>query len=206
MYMSTKSIVLGILAVLVVTIVFSLRFSKDSYKLLPMDTTHPESAGLYGDWYEYSSPDGNFKVQLPLLPQEASQNLTDPTSGVTRNYAMYVAQEANGTIFMISLITFPEGSKAFSQDQLLKDLMEDMVAANPKNKLSDVKPGMYKDFPSMDFTITNDQTKIFAKEFVKDHTIYVLSVISKNDADRRVEFDHFVESFQLQATSSHKKG
>lgn len=200
--MSTKSIVFAILAVLFLTIIFSLRFSKDSYKLLPMETSHPESAGLYGDWYEYSAPNGKFKVQLPLLPQEATQDLTDPTTGLTRNYAMYVAQEADETIFMISLITFPEGSQSFSQEQLLKELMEDMVAANPKNKLSDVRSGTYKTFPSLDFTITNDQTRIFAKEFVKDQTIYVLSVIAKKALDPKMEFEHFVGTFELATNSS----
>lgn len=195
--MSTKSIVFAILAVVFLTLVFSLRFSKESYKLLPMEMGQPESVGLYDDWYEYVAPSGKFKVRLPLLPQEATQDLTDPTSGLTRNYDMYVAQEADETIFMISLITFPESSKPFSQEQLLKDLMEDMVAANPKNKLSDVKSGTYKTFPSIDFTITNDQTRIFAKEFAKDHTIYLLSVIAKKELDPKLQFDHFVGTFEL---------
>jgi hypothetical protein len=180
---------------------FWVKFYKDSYDLLPINTKKevlPEQRDpAYADWYEFTAPADEFKVSLPLLPQQATQQVSDPTTKEERNYDIYAAQKADGTIFMISRIAFPNKPKEVSTEDLMKDVMNDMATANPKNKLLDVKKGEFDGAPANDFTIENDVTTIYARAFARGRTIYILSMISKNEHKNKNEFDHFIKSFGL---------
>ena len=106
-----KVLVTIVLLFLGITTFVTLYFAKDSYKILPLEEEKPDvTLEVYNfqDWKEFSSPDGEFNVLFPTLPQHAKENLTDPKTNEVRKYNMYVAEKNDGTIFMISLISFPD--------------------------------------------------------------------------------------------------
>lgn len=183
-------VILGVL----LAVFLSTYYAKDSYELLPVNTTLNENPEpLDKSWFQYESPKGEFTVSMPLLPQTATQDIQDPKTAEVRHYEMYVAQTDDGTIYMISVITLPSQP---NQDTLTK-IMNDMVAANKGNKLNSSKIGLYQGMTSLDFTIDKDQHFIEAREFINGNTIYLLSTISKVEYKNKSRFNYFINSFKL---------
>ncbi len=174
------------------------RFGKESYKILPVESPatalHEEK---FETWHEFNAPSSNFKAKLPILPQHATERLTDPKTKNVRDYDMYVSEKENGTIFMISLITFLDKSSTYNPDMLLTNIMNDMVAANANNKLKYQKMGSYQGHRSLDFSIENDQATIDVNAFIVDSTLYLLTMISKAEHHNPEEFKYFINSFEL---------
>ncbi len=192
-----RSLVYFILFLFILAAIFSAYYSKDAYEVLPINTTLNEEPMLKESWFNYDAPGGQFKVSLPLLPQTATQNLTDPKTDEVKHYEMYVAQTDSGNIYMITLINLPQELDENANILILNQIMNDMVAANPGNKLQTSKTSKYQDLTALDFTIQNDQTTIEAMEFVKDKTIYLLSTISKKNNKEKTHFKYFVNSFKM---------
>lgn len=203
--MKTRSIVFIILLVTLIAIFLSTYFAKDSYKLIPVNTNLNENPlPLSESWFPYDSPDGNFNVSLPLLPQTATQNIVDPKTDESRRYEMYVAQTDSGLIYMISSITIDKDIDTADQKALLKKMMDDMVSAKAENKLKSSSEGVFQGMPSLDFIIENDINSIEAKEFFSGRTIYLLSIISKKGSKENTHYDYFINSFKLKQPTATK--
>lgn len=174
------------------------------YKVLPGDVNQPAQVGEYDTWRPFSSDDGAFSVLFPALPQRAEDSLPDPDSGEVRKYDMYVAEKNNGSIFMVSLITYSENEE-LSAAMLLKTVKDEMVAAHPANKLISSETGTFEGHPAIDFSIENPDAHIDGKAFIVGRTLYLLTHVAKRDQYRRDEFDHFLHSFKLASTGDGKQ-
>jgi hypothetical protein len=196
--MSKVSAVLVTLAIVFIGIM-GFQMMKDSYKILPINDKQPANLTKFDfqNWHEFSAPSKTFKVLLPALPQRATENVDDPKTQEKRKYDMYVAQQDNGTIFMISLITFPNLESREEGYEILKQIMNDMIASNPSNKLNMMEEGDYKGYPTIDFSIENGELTIDAKTFIINETLYVLTRIGKSKDYTRDEFLFFINSFEL---------
>jgi len=197
--MKRSFIYLALLASLA-AIFLSTYYFKDSYELLPINTKLSEKT-LPPDqsWFNYDAPGGEFNVSLPLLPQTATQYLTDPKTGDVKHYEMYIAQNSDGTIYMISLITLPKVLDESEKPLILNQLMNDMVSANKGNKLRSSKSAVYDGMTSIDFIIDKEEHVIEAREFINGKTIYVLTTISKNENKDKTHFKYFIDSFKLKS-------
>jgi hypothetical protein len=172
-----------LLIILVVFVVgasfFIIKDSKNLYKAMPIDITKSQVTNLenfkFENWKEFNANNGEFKVLIPTLPQHANDTVKDPKTQEVRKYEMYVSEKPEGTIFMITMITFPPNSSTDSSENVLTKVMNDMVQANPKNKLKNMKVNDFKEMKALDFTIENDQINIDGKAFMVGDTLYVLT-------------------------------
>ncbi|ADI38439.1 putative uncharacterized protein [Waddlia chondrophila 2032/99] len=196
-----KYAALFVIVALIVLSVFTFQFSKDSYKILPLENSDPAKVDLekynFQNWKEYHSPTEKFKVMLPTIPQQATENIKDPKTGENKNYDMYVSERLDGTIFMISLITFEKMPNHREAERLLGIMMDDMLRSNPSNKLDFKSFGIYHENPALDFAISNDNVNINAKTFMIGKTMYVLTRVSPSEQADPSEFNFFVNSFEL---------
>lgn len=192
----SKTFVYTCIAVLFVLCGLSIYFLKDSYKILPFPTTEVTMPAR-SEWKEFTAPSGRFKVMLPLVPQQASERLTDPETKESRVYDMYVAQELDGTMYMVSLIVFSDKKGGTGADDLLKTTISDMVKANPNNKLSKMDKTTYDAYPAYDFKIENVDMTIDGKAVMDQDTLYILSTIEHNKQYNPGDFDYFIKSFKL---------
>lgn len=196
----TKYLTIFVIIALFLTGILTYQLSKDPSRLVPIqDEESTVSSGVneFQYWYEFSAPNGKFKVQLPILPQQATENISDKNTGETRKYDMYVAEKQDGTIFMISLITFQNLTDNFDKDKLMRTMMNDMLESNPNNELHSVEMGKYKGLDSLDFSFGNAEMTIDAKTFIVDDTLYVLTRILKSQDHDPNEFNFFINSFDL---------
>ncbi len=197
----TKYLTLFIIVALALLSFLTVRFSKDTYKMLPIDLKKTENVDLtkfnFQEWKEYHSPSGAFTVLLPTLPQHATESIKDPKTGNIRNYDMYVSERIDGTIFMISLITFQDLSSNSDPETLLLSMMNDMVASNPDNVLKAEQTGSFQGHPSLDFTMSNNEHHIDAKTFMIDNIMFVLTRISNAKNYNTSEYTFFINSFEV---------
>ena len=124
--------------------------TKDMYKVLPVDVpetatpqNHAEKGNMQSsnflNWHLYVSPSGNFQVMFPAMPQQAEKKIVDDKTKELRDYDFYVSEKNDGTLFMITAITFPPNRDPKATEQLLTKAMTDMVESDPNNKLKNVK-------------------------------------------------------------------
>jgi hypothetical protein len=149
------------------------------------------------EWKEFNSSIGMFKVMLPALPQHASEVVPLPAGEGFIKYDMYLSQAKEGATFMISLIQYPEKFKASDPFELLEDVMKEMMSANGNNKLKESQQGQFKQFPSLDFSIKNNNVSIRSKTFLVGKTLFVLTAIDRDTMRLEEEFKKFTDSFEF---------
>ncbi len=179
-----------ILGILFFSVFFGLVFLKLGTHL------NPVPAAEY-NWLEYTSPTKSFKVKFPTLPQTTSKVFTDPNTNQKRLYEMHVSQMGDGTVFMVSTITFPEKKANADDDELLAAVASDMITSNPKNVMIKTEKGTFQGHHALTFSLNGDNVKIYVKTFVVGNIIYILTEISPEVLAEHSEYDFFTNSFEL---------
>lgn len=165
----------------------------------------PSAAGspiLKNDWIDFTAPSGNFKVKLPTLPQHATKNLVDPKTNEVKNYNMFVAQRPDGTTYMINLTTYPAMKEQSGNEERLKEIVDELVIANPNNKVKSIQPSHFQNLKAIDFSIENGEMNIDGKAFMQDKTLYLLTMIANKTNYSSKDSDFFINSFQLLPVTS----
>lgn len=207
--MSRAPLILG-LAALAVGAYAAIHYLKDSYELIPINTQlqEPSESDQFAEWYSFTDPAGKFTVKLPLLPQQASQQVTDPETGERREYSMYVAQTNDEAIYMISLIAFESKENPSDDEKIMRSLIDGMVKANKGNKLTYIKTIAFLDHSAFNFQITGPQNLIRGRSFMDSNSLYVLTRITRNGPNGAEmngtngikgedAFNYFADSFTL---------
>jgi len=189
-----------IIMVLMLIGVILFRGSTESYRYLPMDVEKPPKGGPYEEWQEFKSAIGGFRVMLPVVPQHASERLPVSNTDLALLYEMYVSEQGNGTTFMVSMITYPEGLDTSHPDDMLQKVMKEMVGANPDNKLKEMAFVDVAGDRALDFYITSPEVVINSRALWVDgrRTLYLLTIIDKADRYSEEPFQHFLNSFTLE--------
>lgn len=177
-----------------VLMVLSVLYLKQSYRVLPIEGSDPSLVSAFTDWYAFKAPTGSFEAKFPTMPQRGTQTVKDPKTGTDRNYEMYISEKGNGTVFMISLIEFPETTEPM--ETLKKTIINDLLISNPQNQLKNMQIGTYKLFKTIDFVISNPTTTIDGRTFSDGNTVYLLTVIFNNSYLDQKEYDYFINSFE----------
>ena len=187
---------IGLTAFLLATL-FWLNNIKRSYEIFQVDTQPNWEADRYAEWYPYKSPNDQFTVLLPTLPQRVTEQVKDGETLAVRQYDMYASQAFNGTTFLVSLVHFPATTNAATFASLTQSFVQDMVKSNPKNVLKTTRSIEYHHSPATRFQIENDLMDIDGVTFLINETLYVLSAIYPKGLQSEQDFDYFLQSFKL---------
>ena len=185
-----------VIALMVFIVIY---FAKDASKVLPDMPSTPvlnQKPSEGKAWMEFSAP-GKFKVMFPSLPTHAWESITDPATKETKKYDIYMDEKGNGTIFMVTTIQFSDAIKSKGDDNILKEMLNDVLNVNPKNHLQNMKDSTFKNKKSIEFSIHNEDIKVEGREFVNDNTLYVLTSIAKGQNFSEEEAKRFFDSFEL---------
>jgi hypothetical protein len=185
-----------VLAVILVGVI-GVHFSSGMYKMLPATLDKSVPVVPFEDWKEFRSDGGHFTVSFPAIAQHATENLPDPKTHQKRRYDMYVAEKNNGSVFMVSLITYVDEKSISTPKKILKETLEEMVAANPENKILSVNEANYLNHEAIGFSLENKEARVEAKAFIVGNTLYLISYIASLDNYNKDEFRYFLSSFHL---------
>lgn len=186
-----------IMTILVVAVVLILRDYQNLYKALPINIPEKVTAGQFDDWRIYRSDSGRFTVMMPGLTQNAAESIIDPKTHEKRRYNMYVAQRANGNIFMITMITFPSSEDLSNPEQMYDSVVAEMLAANSKNELENKEIKVVNNQKVLDFTIKGDTVTSKNRAMISGNNLFLLSYMAKPGLYDLQEFNYFVDSFTL---------
>lgn len=148
----------------------------------------------YENWHLYHDKEGRFSALFPTLPIHAAENYKDPKTEELRTYEMFVSERDDGSVFMVNLITFPEGAD-LDAEQLYSRFINDMLTANPKNELENSTATTFHDSKSYDFSLRNDEMRIQSKIFLNDRSLYLFSRVVPIGSVKDEQFTFFVNSF-----------
>lgn len=191
-----KKFILSIFAFLILGIIYLASDIKDAYKVIPISSNPTMEVPAFADWRSFNAPSERFKVDLPAPPQYAKQAVPIPGTDTNRSYEMYVSEKLDGSIFMISLITYPEGLN-MDPAQLLHDSVDEMITTKPGNKLTSIHDSMFQNHRSVDFRIDNPKFIVAGKAFLVERTVYLLTYVASRSNFTIGEYDHFIDSFDL---------
>lgn len=181
----------------------TVRYGKESYELLPMPD-QPEKAlesqiaaeSDFQNWQEFSPVTGIFKVLMPSQPQHVADHSIDQEKKVARKDNLYVAEQKNGSVFMIHVVTYENKNEVLG-DEMLQKFRDEMLASNPNNKLLASDSAPYKGLDTLDFAIENDDYRYDVREFSYDNTLVVLSRVSPKSLNNLKDYEFFINSFEF---------
>jgi hypothetical protein len=155
-------------------------------------------------WLEFTAPEGSFKVLVPSLPHHAKESHQESKSHEMREHELYVSNKDDGTLFTVYLITFPNRTKTELDSKFLLDFIQEMLSSNQDNKIEFIKPVRSNKVSGVEFSVENHEAMVDGKAFIKDNTVYVLSMTAKIDNRDKKEFEFFINSFELGILKNHK--
>lgn len=151
--------------------------------------------GNFSNWREYTSTYHHFKVHMPTLPQHANDKVMDQKTGETRRYDTFVSADSNGQAYMVTVITFAKPISKENIEPLLKDTISEMVSRNKDNKLVSVEADNFKTFKALKFTVSNGQLYMIGEAFVRDNSLFIVSILTKTLNTDSEELKFFSDSF-----------
>jgi hypothetical protein len=160
-------------------------------------TRNASTSESFSTWKEFVPRSKLFKVLLPSQPQYAKDIVDIPGTDQKRRYDMYASEKIDGTLFLISVITYPpEFDTSFTED-IIKQTIDELKRSKPDNKLTKLRDNAFKAQRSFDFSLDSGEFHVEGKAFMVDKIVYVLSYITRiNDFDP-TEYQHFIDSFEL---------
>lgn len=146
-------------------------------------------------WKLFKPQNGRFEVLLPAIPQHVSQ--TQPTGAELTKYDVFLSQDKEGNVYMISVTDYPKNYDMTNVDALLDTVKNSAMASNTKNELRKSEKGSHMNLPSIDFAIENNESIIQSRAIVQGKTLFVLTVMNRDPATSDADFKIFSNSFVL---------
>jgi hypothetical protein len=151
---------------------------------------------------EYSPKGGNFSVQFPGRPKEASQTTKSPIGDVKVYTATYATKEGN--VYMVSYSDLPSGAtKAENLDTLFEGVRE---GAKGKDGNAKVIVGERYDYtrdklklPAYKLELTNEKNNQSLKFriVINENRLYQLAVVGSPEFAKSSSAAEFLNSFEL---------
>jgi hypothetical protein len=151
----------------------------------------------FATWKEFIPRSGLFKVLLPHAPQYAKDYISIPNSDQKRRYDMYVSEKIDGTVFLISVITYPPEADTSAPKEILRQNLDELMHQKPDNQLTKLLNTMFQQHQTLEFSFENRDLHVEGKAIQHDHIVYMLTYITNKQNFDPEEYHHFVHSFQI---------
>ncbi|MBA3721650.1 MAG: hypothetical protein H0W88_04540 [Parachlamydiaceae bacterium] len=193
-----KKFVLLLLLALLIIIIFLAFDIKNAFRVLPIKESATLEVPPFADWRIFSAQSDKFEVMLPAVPQYARETVpVSITDNSMRRYEMYVSQQINGPVFMISLITYPKDYNTKDEQGILHSIVDELMQSKQGNKIVNIKESLYQNHEAIDFDIQNKKFNVMGKAFIIDHTVYLLTYIADLPDSVLADYEKFINSFKL---------
>lgn len=194
--MNRIGIIVVCLALLGAALLYIRQGTKDSQKA-PLASSVSQ-VDAFKTWQEFKPQSGLFKVSLPHRPQYAKDLVPIPGTSQNRRYDMYASEDIDGTLYLISVITYPAESETPEEgEDILKQIVDELMKTKPGNQLSMLKDNPFKNQHALDFSFVNRDFYVEGKIFMIGKTVYVLNYVTRKENLHQEDFQHFLDSFEL---------
>lgn len=151
-------------------------------------------------WKLFKPQNDQFEVLLPSIPQHVTES--HPTGKEFTKYDVYLSQDRDGNVYMISITQYPPSYAMGSAEEVLEAVKNGALGSNAKNELKSSESSTFLNMPCMDFSIVNSDSAIRSKAIVNDKTLIVLTVMNRDPSAIDKDFNTFSGSFVLKQSKS----
>lgn len=149
-------------------------------------------------WVNFTPQSHFFSISLPSSPQYAKDLIPIPDTNLKRRYDMYASLKLDGTLFLISVITYPEEMKpSLSNEEVLRKSIEELKQNKPDYELKKNLTSRFNGNEAVDFSIENKEFHIEGKAILDKNILYMLTNTSQQGNFDPLEYKYFIESFKL---------
>lgn len=149
-----------------------------------------------GEWKEFNSTIGNFKVMLPNYPSHEFSDEKIPNSTITFKADTYIAI-SEGVTYMIQFTTYPDQVDISNPENNLEGSINGMVSSTNGNKLISSSMVNHGSNKAIDYLIQNNSTYIKGKNIMVGHSLYIIAVSYETNQLEETKYNRFINSFQL---------
>ncbi|MDP1880727.1 MAG: hypothetical protein Q8K60_07290 [Parachlamydiaceae bacterium] len=193
-----NKMIVGLILIFALLGIFYLtRDTKSSDGLFNLSSSSKEDPLLFSYWKKYESKSGDFEVLVPSEPQYAKDFIDIPGSDKKKRYEIFASEKPDGTLFMISVITYPTEIDMGNTREILKNMVHELAAGKKDHKLNDLAEIEKAGKLTYHFNIENNEFKIQGETFLVNNVQYVISYIVRKENYNEAEYNHFVNSFTL---------
>jgi hypothetical protein len=151
----------------------------------------------FATWNEFIPRSNLFKVLLPHAPQYGKDFLAIPKSEKKRRFDMYISEKIDGSLFLISVITYPPDYAAPPSNEMMRQNIEELIQNKSDNKLTKISNRPFEGRNALDYTIESKDFHVAGRSIHDDHVVYMLTYITRNENFDQEEYEHFIQSFHL---------
>lgn len=157
----------------------------------------PNINDLTTHWIKYTSKKGNFEVMFPNGAQYLEDFVVDTETKTENHYQMFVSEENDGTVFMISLATYPKNDKKETPQATLDKAIKTMFTKRAHSEIVSSEDTTFDELPAKNIQFKQQEYTILAKAFLSGENVYVLSYIAKTPDINRDKFNYFLSTFSF---------
>lgn len=155
-----------------------------------------EDENKLSTWKIYHPSNDQFEVRFPALPQHVAE--THPNANLDQTkYDVYLAQETDGTVYMISMTQYPDAKDVSKANDLLEGILKGAVVSNPKNQLIYSESITYFNLPALEFVIQNSDFSTKSKAILAAKTLFVVTVMGRDSGKLENDYKEFAGSFRI---------
>ncbi len=146
-------------------------------------------------WIQYSSKDERFTVNFPKKPEHETLSFDLPNSD--KSLDLKEVKAVADVEFSVSYVELPRKWRIFSSTTLLKGAMNVVVENMPGAKIMQKTHMKYKNYPGIDFHMTQNGNEIEGRLILVGSTLYKLTVTRPQEIAHEVQHEEFLDSFDL---------
>lgn len=161
------------------------------------DAWEVEEQNNFSTWKKFVPRSKLFEIHLPNSPQYGKDYVQIPNSDKKRRYDIYASEKLDGTLFLISVITYPPEYDTSSSFDILRQNIDELMHQKGDNRLNDIWQNTFQKDNSLDFSFENKDFRVQGRAIHDDHIVYLLSYIVKKDNFDEDEFNYFIDSFKI---------
>jgi len=197
--MRRKSMVWVLLVLVVLGVLFYFLFCPNPYRSVEEETEviSINVSAAEEEWQEFYPASHRFVVMMPVVPQYAHESVPASQGEGSVQYNMYFAQSRRGTTYLVNVIEYPPSFDLSNVDALLRGVAQEMVSGNSSNQLLKEDRKEILGCPSIDFVIKNDEVLAQTRAMLRGNTLFVLTVMDKEQEYLQTQFARFTNSFHF---------
>lgn len=164
----------------------------------PYESTEiAESSEPLAEWKKFEPTSGKFIVKLPSIPQYAIDVVNVPNTDIKRWYEIYVAEQLDGSVYMINLITYHPDFDLSNTKELLHNVVNEVVSSNLNNHVIEIKDLTFEGRQAVSFFIKNQTLQVKGEAFLVGGTVYLLAYTGNKVNFKDNDYETFIKSFEL---------
>lgn len=161
----------------------------------PPGAQQPRTAATFPGWVEVAPPTRLFTASFPVSPERTKEELPIPGTDYSLLQESHVATDANGNVFRIVTLVYPQPFGAEQADEVLDAALQGMVTAVPGSTLLEATSAKFDDLPGKLFIIQDQAGHYHQGElFLKGRVLYQAFITYDGGDLVEDDLNHFLDT------------